>query len=147
MNLLNWDFQEGKIAVAGLEEIQKTLSIRFPDDYVQCAIENNGGTPDKEGFNVSGRGPAVFNYLLSFHKESSIYIIDIYESVRDRLCQGVIPIADDPFGNLICFDFRESASNPPIVFWDHEVESLNPDSALFPVCQSFTALLEMLYTV
>ncbi len=28
----------------------------------------------------------------------------------------VIPIADDVFGNEICFDFRKNHSNPSLVF-------------------------------
>jgi hypothetical protein len=45
---------------------------------------------------------------------------------------------------MLCFDYR-GKSNPTIVHWDHEIAYLNPEQGLFPVCHSFTELLERLY--
>ncbi|WP_420976236.1 SMI1/KNR4 family protein [Bacillus vallismortis] len=57
----------------------------------------------------------------------------------------VIPIADDVFGNEICYGFRKGISSPSIVFRDHEIAYENPDGALSYICDSFTELINKLY--
>lgn len=49
----------------------------------------------------------------------------------------VIPIADDVFGNEICFDFRKGLSSPSIVFQDHEIAFEDPERAIFNVSLLF----------
>ncbi|MFH0347132.1 hypothetical protein ACHADS_11355 [Bacillus vallismortis] len=31
----------------------------------------------------------------------------------------IVHLACDPFGNQICFDYRQNRENPSVVFWDH----------------------------
>ncbi|MDL5142234.1 SMI1/KNR4 family protein [Bacillus atrophaeus] len=57
----------------------------------------------------------------------------------------VIPIADNVFGNEICFDFRKGLNSPSIVYWDYEITFEDPERALSPVCDSFTELVNKLY--
>ena len=54
----------------------------------------------------------------------------------------VYPFARDPFGNLLCFDYRNSTESPTVVFWDHEEENIK--EAIYPVCSTFTELLASL---
>ena len=42
---------------------------------------------------------------------------DIYKLF---LSYGVFPIAFDPAGNLICFDYKDDENNPSVVFLEHE---------------------------
>jgi hypothetical protein len=81
----------------------------FPDDYVLVTCDNHGGTPTPDTYDVDDHGEAVFGYLLSFNSNRAHYIIKTFEKVKDRLLDGIIPIANDPFGNLICFDFRQDS--------------------------------------
>ena len=79
-------------------------------------------------------------------KESESYIVNVSNRYRDgRMPDKVIPIADDVFGNEICFDFRKGLSSPSIVFWYHEMAFEDPERALSPVCDSFTELVNKLY--
>ncbi|MPQ45127.1 SMI1/KNR4 family protein [Clostridium tarantellae] len=55
-----------------------------------------------------------------------------------------MPIAEDPFGNLICFDYR-TTNKPTIVFLDHEKAFNNKNLALCKICNSFNELLAMLH--
>ena len=62
----------------------------------------------------------------------------------ERMLPGVVPIADDPFGNLVCIDTRE-ADDGPIVFWDHEYEGDPPDAAnLYPIAPDLERFLASL---
>jgi hypothetical protein len=40
-----------------------------------------------------------------------------------RLPRGVVPVGDDPSGNLVCLDCR-TPDEPPVLFWDHETASI-----------------------
>ncbi|MFL0442332.1 SMI1/KNR4 family protein [Bacillus subtilis] len=53
-------------------------------------------------------------------------------------------MADDVFGNEICFDFRKGLSSPSILFWDHEIAYEDKESSISYVCDTFTELMNKL---
>ena len=60
----------------------------------------------------------------------------------ERIPAGVLPIADDPFGNLVCIDAREGRDGP-VLFWDHEYEGDPPDEAnLYEVAPDLQSFLD-----
>lgn len=63
---------------------------------------------------------------------------------KDRLIEKVIPFAEDPFGNLLCFDYRND-DQPIIVFWEHEKAFNDKESATIYLCDTFTKLMLMLH--
>ena len=134
-----------KIDRKKIKEIEKKIGIKFPEDYIDCVVNNHGGTPKKKAYDFKDRKEAVFNRLLSYNDESPINILKIYNLMKSYLPKYIIPFAEDPFGNNICFDYRENKSSPKVVFWDHEVAGMNPDRAIQYICESFTELLEKLY--
>ena len=50
----------------------------------------------------------------------------------------LIPIAEDPFGNLFCYDFNDGRNK--IVFWNHE--DFNDKKF---ICNNFTEFMQMLH--
>ncbi|CAH1216830.1 hypothetical protein PAECIP111891_04485 [Paenibacillus allorhizoplanae] len=144
---VTWDFTDKKVTKDEIVNVGDYWNIQFPDDYVNIACESHGGSPIPDSFDFENHEEAVFGYLLSFNHDSINYIITTYENVKDRLPSDVIPIADDPFGNLICFDFRMNNKNPKVVFWDHEIAFTNPDRAISFISSSFSDLINKLYEV
>ena len=143
---LEWRSVHGKIEDTNIQEVEKALGIQFPDDYIQCIKENNGGHPIKEVYDFGKHKEAVFDRLLNFLPEKPNYIVHVYNSVIDRMLKDIYCFAEDPFGNLICFDYREKdRREPSIVFWDHEIASESPEKAISHVCDSFSQLLNILY--
>lgn len=140
---IEWKFADDPIEESVIKGIQKKLGIAFPEDYIQCAIRNHGGSPRPKVYDFSGRKEAVFGSLLSFDEHEPTFILDVYDAIGKRLPDKVIPFADDPFGNYLCFDFRDKESNPTVVFWDHEQP--NRKTSLSKVCNNFTELLNKLY--
>lgn len=140
--MIRWKYTN-PIDISYIRKTEELLGIRFPEDYVQCVLENNGGTPKPQEFDVEGRRfPAVFEHLLDHDPNSKSYIVEFCPDYIDHLPDGIYPFAGDPFGNFICFDYRSDKDNPSIVFWDHE----KPDNKnVFPVCRTFTELLNKLY--
>lgn len=72
------------------------------------------------------------------------YILDVYNDIKDRLLKKVYPFAEDPFGNMICFDYRID-NEPQIVFWDSEISFDNAEGAIMPIAKSFSEFMDILY--
>lgn len=143
--MVEWDFAESPVSEDQIHKIESKLGIKFPTDYIECVKKNGGGTPTPEVFDAGKRKEAVFGYLYSFHEDSNSYIMNAYNRYRDgRMAKGLIPFADDAFGNEICFDFRKNQHNPTICFWDHEIAFENSGKAVFYICDSFTELINSL---
>lgn len=104
---LRWICENESVETTTISKVEDIFGIEFPRDYVECIIKNNGGYPKPNRFNLNGN-EEVFNNFLSFDEEDSSNIINAYNDVKDRLIEKVIPFAEDPFGNLLCFDYRNN---------------------------------------
>ncbi|ARU61424.1 hypothetical protein CBW65_10725 [Tumebacillus avium] len=142
---LEWIVLEDRVTDADIARVEELFKIQFPKDFIECALVNHGGHPEKDVFDFGQHIGKVFGFMLSFNPESSLYLPNVYNNVLDRLADHVYPFADDPGGNLLCFDYRRDKDNPTIVYWDHEVAFLDAEKGLYPVCDTFTELLHKLY--
>ena len=140
---LRWICENESVETTTISKVEDIFGIEFPRDYVECIIKNNGGYPKPNRFNLNGN-EEVFNNFLSFDEEDSSNIINAYNDVKDRLIEKVIPFAEDPFGNLLCFDYRNN-EQPTIVFWEHEKAYNNKENAFSYICNTFSELLNMLH--
>ncbi|MHB1042660.1 MAG: SMI1/KNR4 family protein [Eubacteriales bacterium] len=142
-----WLFKREEIKVDNISIVEGAFGVKFPEDYIECVMKNHGGHPTLDIFYIDGRGETVFNWLLSFNSDDVLFIVKIYNDIRDRLVDDIYPFADDPFGNFICFDYRKGKDKPPsIAFWDHELAYEDPEKGIFPICSTFTELLSKLYS-
>lgn len=142
-NQIKWNFVKNDIGYEIVNSIEEVFTIQFPIDYIECVISNNGGYPKPDRFTIK-ENEEVFNNLINLNLQTEYNIIETYNNVKDRLVEKVIPFADDPFGNLICFDYRKG-NVPTIVFWEHEKAYKDKENAIKYVCDSFTDLLNMLH--
>ena len=119
MKNLEWKYADDLVTEEIIGKIGKSMGIKFPKDYIECAKVNHGANVIPYCFDVEGI-ERVFGSLLSFEEGSSDYIVTDYNNYRATLPNGVIPFGIDPAGNLICFDYKNHADNPIVVFWEHE---------------------------
>lgn len=138
---IEWLFSHEAVSEQEIASIETQLYIKFPRDYIECAKRNHGGSPSLQIYDFDGHQEAVFNSLLSLNYEYDNYILDVYDNVKDRLVNNIYPFADDPFGNLICFDYRNNDSKSTVVFWDHELSNKSYEKAIMPICKTFTEFL------
>lgn len=124
-----------------IDNVQSYFGVVFPNDYRECILKNDGGYPTPNRFKCQGK-EEVFNNLIGIGS-SADDMIQTYEDVADRIIAGIIPFAEDPFGNLICFDYRQN-NKTKVVFWDHEKAIDGTDSAISFICNTFSDLLNML---
>ena len=162
MNNINWKYQDGEVDSFFINNVEKTIGLEFPSDYKECVKINQGGSPTLYLFEVNGV-ERVFGSLLKINNpNSSTDILNVYESYKDTLPKGVVPFGNDPAGNFICFDYKNNALQPIVVFWDHEnaaekemlmeKEGLTEEQAeerarenVFYVAATFTEFLDKLH--
>ncbi len=134
---MKWIHDEHKITDEMIEKVSRMLNVDFPVDFLSVIKKYDAGYPCPDSVTVDGNDESV-NNLVSFMEGDSSFILDIIEETENFKESNLIPIAEDSFGNLFCYDFSEE--NSKIVFWDHEINN----SKKF-VCNSFTELLQMLH--
>jgi len=142
-NNIIWISENDIVNESIIENTESILGIKFPNDYIEVIIKNNGGYPRPNSFNLNGN-EEVFNYLLSFDEEDCSNIINTYNDTKDRLIEKIIPFAEDPFGNMICFDYRNN-NQPVVVFWEHETAFNDKEEAIKYICGTFSDLMSILH--
>ncbi|MCA0174662.1 SMI1/KNR4 family protein [Bacillus sp. RAR_GA_16] len=162
MNNVKWEFTDGEVDMNLINSVEEKLGFVFPMDYKECVKVNQGGNPVADLFDVSGI-ERVFGTLLKINQpDSPSDIVNKYQNLKKMLPKKIIPIANDPAGNLICFDYKGHEESPVVVFWEHEgawekemlmeEEGLSEEQAeqkarenVFFVADTFTDFLNSLY--
>lgn len=137
---VQWLFCKEPATREQVESVGRRLGVRLPDDYASLVQRVNGGQPDHDAFDIEGRFEAVLNRLLPIGEQHPGNMELTAARLAERLPRGIVPFADDPFGNFICFDYRYG-NRPVVVFWDHERAETEPDRAVSFICASFTELI------
>ncbi|WP_309260312.1 SMI1/KNR4 family protein [Bacillus cereus] len=144
MSHITWiNANENKITNSQINQLEQYFNIKFPNDFIECVQKYDGGYPTPDTFNIPNQDENSLNNLLTLDSNKKYSILETYNNTKDRLSDKIYPFARDPFGNLLCFDYRNTSDSPSIVFWDHEEEDI--EEAIYPVCSTFTELLASLY--
>jgi len=141
---IRWICENENVTDESVSSVEKKFGVKFPVDYIDIIRNNDGGYPVPNRFNLQGN-EEVLNNLLSFHEEDCCYIVNTYCDINERLVDKIIPFAEDPFGNMICFDYRNDDTNPIVVFWDNEKSYTDKEGAIYHICDSFSELIQSLH--
>jgi len=137
MNELEWFLVNPLEGEAQIKKFEDIARINFPDDFVNCIKKNNAGYPLFKNFETLTGDNHICNNLLTFDEKKKVNIFNVYRNVFSiRETTPLVPFAEDPFGNYICFDFSESTAK--IIFWHHETNKTEK------VCDTFTEFLAKL---
>lgn len=127
---------EEPLEALSLQEIQnaeKALGVKFPDQYIQFLLKYNGGRPEPAGFDIKWRthqesgkywGTSMLSWFLSIHEGKSTNLLRYNQiTFRGRIPKETIAIAHDCGGNLILLGVSGEYKDK-ILFWvkDDEVE-------------------------
>lgn len=132
------------IGIENVEDVESLFGVKLPQDFREVIISHSGGCPLPHTYDFGEHDEAVLHNLLNFDKEEKYNVFKTYNLIKDRLQDKIYPFAEDPYGNHICFDYRESKENPKVVFCDHELTKDDSDNFQF-ICNSFTELIDKLY--
>jgi len=117
---------EESVTDAALAEFQKTIVFPLPDTYRQFLKLHNGGRPNPSSFefkNAQGKPErSRVHYFFGLHSGRVGNLKSQFENYQNRVPLGLLPVATDPFGNLILLRLIVKP-DAPVFFWDHEEES------------------------
>ena len=133
---MNWNCENNIITDESIKAVEAELKIMFPEDFIINIKQFDGGYPTPNKITVEGQDE-VLNNLVSFLKDDESFILDIISDAENFSGSNLVPIAEDPFGNLFCYYFEEDTFD--IVFWNHEENSVKH------VCHNFEELITMLH--
>lgn len=123
----------GILAPARLVAFEETLGASLPEPYRAHMLDHNGG------YVRGARQLNIMHHVFGIHNGPDWARFPDRARIYDGLVpQRLLPIADDPGGNLICISLSGS-DRGAICFWDHErasdpiggVTMLAPDFAAF----------------
>jgi hypothetical protein len=127
------------------DEALARLGHTIPPSYRAFLAVHDGGTPVRDVFHFEQDDQAQSSLVQRFLGVAPTdaltgNLVGNARLLGERVPAGVLPIADDPFGNLVCIDAR-GGRDGPVLFWDHEYEGDPPDEAnlyaLAPDLQTF----------
>ncbi|USO01582.1 MAG: SMI1/KNR4 family protein [Alphaproteobacteria bacterium] len=130
---LNFTDCSGKADLAVIKQFQEKNKVTLPSAYVQLVTRCDAARLEKTDlvFYDDNRkryvqvGIDVFLSWSSDYKYSKL--IDYYHAPPEFFPKGLLAFGLDGGGNLFCFDYRENPleCDPQIVFWNHELDSVN----------------------
>ncbi|MBN2909198.1 SMI1/KNR4 family protein [Polycladomyces sp. WAk] len=124
---LEWKYSHGKVEIHDIKKVEEKLGIRFPKMYVDIVLKHHPIRVFPNVLYLAGVRDIVLTDFASFNPESKygLYILQIYEDIKDRLVDHVYPFVDEASGDCLCFDYREGKEEPKIVLWDHEEAAID----------------------
>jgi hypothetical protein len=137
------------VLAAGEERLAQ-MGHRIPPSYKAFLVEHDGGRPVKDHFSFQQDGREETGLVHKFFgvtpaPSPGANLVTTVGLLGDRIPVGVLPIARDPYGNLVCLDGRDGRDGP-VLFWDHEYEGEPPDEAnLYEIAPDLQTFLDNLY--
>lgn len=141
------DLGHGPVSAERIREIEEMLEIHFPQDYKDFIMPDQGVYCTPNEFLVEPESSFTFasgiGAFTHFIPGISGYVIDLMDWTDDRRPDYLVPFAIEGGGDLVCFNFSipNSAGEPTIAYWSHEMTGEN---AVTHLANSFTEFMDML---
>lgn len=137
----------GGASQESLNALETQLGCRLPRDYRDFLETHNGGRPSPRAFRFvtpQGHEESAVQFFFTTDSTGKPYVIwDAVCVYKDRIPEGLLPVACDSFGNLVLLDLgaRNAGS---VYFWDHEKESMDDVTwdNISPIAPSFADFVE-----
>lgn len=119
-------------------DLEMIIGTKLPTSYRDFLIENNGGIPDENEFDIiECKNSSGVERFMSVGQIKSVK-----KRLKDRFPVNSLPIANTENGNYICIVTGE---NEGIYFWDHELEVYySAWKNMIFLCKDFKDFLKML---
>jgi hypothetical protein len=120
----------GTLVPGRLAAFEKTLGTTLPEPYRAHLLKHNGG------YVRGAREIHLLHHVYGIHDGPNWARFPATPSLYGGLVpKNLLPIADDPGGNLICI-VLDGADGGAICFWDHESTG-EPDHGVSPLAPDF----------
>ena len=137
---------------AELSSLEVKYGFKFPAEYREFLLKYNGGRPSLSKFNFmeleGSYTDSLIDRFLSVYEgkyDNFEWTLRTVKVVRQRMPSNLVPIASDPFGNLVCISV-DGKDLGYIYFWDHEKEEESANyNNVFLLARSFNDFLDRLF--
>ena len=101
---INWKFGN-KISENEISFLENQFGIKYPKEYVELVLNNDGASPTYDCWDMpNGEKEKVFDHLISLSDKNISNVFNTYYILKNEFgISDLIPFADDPFGNYLCF--------------------------------------------
>ncbi len=128
---------------ASLQVVEEALGFTLPKTYRDRLMQNNGGYPEPADFDIGAEGASTVQYFLGVNEGDPDDLLTFNTNFKGRLPSGLLAVAYDPGGNLICLGVGGERLGQ-VFFWDHEHRNSVIDE-LPMLAPSFDSFLEQLH--
>ncbi|MFC4077770.1 SMI1/KNR4 family protein [Salinithrix halophila] len=152
--MVKWNPAKRPATDEEIQAIEHKVGYKFPDDFVEWVKKYQGSNPS--AYLDVNNELFTFDRLCiisnpSTEEESLDHVLEVYETMYEEdeleLPQGLVPFGFDGSNKWYCFDYRNQPTKPSVVLINWEVSYEDePSKSITYVCDSFSDLLEMLYT-
>jgi hypothetical protein len=162
---IEWRFVKGETDEEMINDIEKKLDIKFPEDYLEYIRKYPHGYPFPYNSFKNKKlphGKGIFTALIPLNLNDDGNLLKSYNNLNhhtggdNQIPDGIIPFAFAD-NNYLCFDYRFGFI-PKIIFLDLEkhweyldylsdpknCREVKEEDYLIHICNSFTELLDML---
>jgi hypothetical protein len=138
---INWKWST-PINFKKIDLVEQKLGLKFPMDYRNFVVHNNGGFPSKKNFDMPFKKGLILNNLINLQEgENSPSILETIASMHEIMPKKLIPIGVSPFGDLICLNYNFGV--PKIYYMFHELDNDRKTRVEF-IADSFEQFINIL---
>lgn len=146
-----------KVYEEDVVEVENSLGIKLPEDYKEFIIQMNGGTPDEDMLYdfydevLELENTSIIREFFSLYADDTILknnLKVIYNTMKNEktIPADMIPIADDPAGNIISLSLNRNDYGF-IYYLNHEFEDVETGYLIkSKIANSFKDFIDCLYT-
>lgn len=113
-----------QLSKQAIADAEKKLGVKLPEMYREFLLTHNGGKPQASVFKYEEEGKSnrsMVDFFLCL-KQGDVYdLIENTKRLKGRIPVELLPIAIDPFGNMVCLAVSGDKTGS-VFFWDHEEE-------------------------
>jgi hypothetical protein len=106
-------------------KVEFNLNSDLPISYKNFLLNQNGGHPQPDSFPIQDKSwddYGQIDYFLCIDENDTYNLSSWVNRYQKRLPFGLIPIAVDPGGNLVCLAISGNETEK-VFLWDHENEA------------------------
>jgi hypothetical protein len=116
--IMTWDYLKRPISQSDIKDLENELGFKLPNEYIKILLHFHGARPSKKRFDTQRTKGRMIKTFLPITEDYKINLIQVKQWLQ--LSDIMVPFANTPSGDYICFEYFSHEGSPAIVLWNHE---------------------------